>query len=283
MIDTDRLYIRPVTTDDAAFIYTLMNSKGWIENIGDRQIHSIAIAEDYIRDKMLEQHRKMGYGNNIVFLKNTNQAIGAVGIYNRPGLEYADIGFAFLDEYHGKGYALESARPILQQGFERHNLQTVQGITVKENMPSQKLLEKLGLHYKEMIKLPDDDIPLKLYEIQNPNWQEIDYNGKIFKPISSVQNSETTEETIFYYYQKDQVLTSEYRGGKILHGHLLGIVDKQGNIDMRYHQINNKGELRTGRCSSRPEIMENGKIRLFETWEWTSGDYSNGTSILEEQ
>jgi hypothetical protein len=39
----------------------------------------------------------------------------------------------------------------------------------------------------------------------------------------------------------------------------------------------------TGICISKPEILENGKIRLHEFWEWTSGDKSKGTSIIEEQ
>ena len=38
----------------------------------------------------------------------------------------------------------------------------------------------------------------------------------------------------------------------------------------------------TGTCFSKPENMENGKIRLYEAWEWTSGDKSKGNSILEE-
>jgi hypothetical protein len=38
----------------------------------------------------------------------------------------------------------------------------------------------------------------------------------------------------------------------------------------------------TGICFSTPEILENGKIRLHESWEWTSGDQSKGTSIIEE-
>jgi hypothetical protein len=33
---------------------------------------------------------------------------------------------------------------------------------------------------------------------------------------------------------------------------------------------------------SRPEILANGKIRLHESWEWTSGDKSTGKSIIEE-
>ena len=61
------------------------------------------------------------------------------------------------------------------------------------------------------------------------------------------------------------------------------MVDHLGNIEMRYHQVNDKDELMTGICKSIPEILENGKIRLLENWEWTSGDKSKGTSIIEEQ
>jgi hypothetical protein len=79
------------------------------------------------------------------------------------------------------------------------------------------------------------------------------------------------------------MLTAEYSGGKIKYGHLIGLVDEFGNITMRYHQINDNDELMTGICFSTPEILENGKIRLHESWEWTSGDQSKGTSIIEEQ
>ncbi|MFT4204566.1 MAG: hypothetical protein QM610_11730 [Chitinophagaceae bacterium] len=111
----------------------------------------------------------------------------------------------------------------------------------------------------------------------------INYNQKIFKPIHNTENSETSSETTFYYRQEGNILTSEYAGGKIKIGHLIGLIDDNGHIDMRYHQVNEKGELMTGFCQSKPEILENGKIRLHETWEWTSGDKSKGSSVLEEQ
>jgi hypothetical protein len=111
----------------------------------------------------------------------------------------------------------------------------------------------------------------------------IDYNNKIFRPISNTENGETSNETIFLYKQMGNILTSEYSGGKIVKGHLLGLVDKNGVIDMKYHQVNEKGELMTGICTSKPEILTNGKIRLHESWEWTSGDKSKGQSIIEEQ
>ena len=111
----------------------------------------------------------------------------------------------------------------------------------------------------------------------------MNYNNKVFKPISNTDNGETSNETIFHYKQVGNIVTATYSGGKIIQGHLIGLVDSFGNIEMRYHQVNNKNELMTGICKSTPEILANGKIRLHEAWEWTSGDKSTGTSIIEEQ
>jgi hypothetical protein len=110
----------------------------------------------------------------------------------------------------------------------------------------------------------------------------MNYNDKIFRPINNTENGETSSETIFHYKQVDNILTSDYSGGKIKSGHLIGLVDNNGNIEMRYHQVNDKNQLMTGICKSKPEILENGKIRLHESWEWTSGDESKGQSIIEE-
>lgn len=110
----------------------------------------------------------------------------------------------------------------------------------------------------------------------------INYHEKFFSPISNTENGETSEATIFHYIQNGSILTATYSGGKIQTGHLIGLVDKKGNIDMRYHQVNDKGELMTGVCHSTPEILPDGKILLHETWEWTSGDYSKGKSLLKE-
>ncbi|MGM9477407.1 n-acetylglutamate synthase [Pedobacter sp. GSP4] len=111
----------------------------------------------------------------------------------------------------------------------------------------------------------------------------INYNNKVFRPISNTENGETTDETVFTYKQHGNLLSAEYSGGKIRFGHLIGLVDENGNIEMRYHQVNRQGELMTGICHSKPERLASGKIRLHETWEWTSGDRSKGESIIEEQ
>ena len=110
----------------------------------------------------------------------------------------------------------------------------------------------------------------------------MNYNNKQFRPVSNTENGETSEETIFHYRQDGTILTCSYSGGQIVSGQLIGLVDDKGNIDMRYHQVNAKGNLMTGTCQSTPETFENGKIRLHEKWAWTSGDCSHGESVLEE-
>lgn len=110
----------------------------------------------------------------------------------------------------------------------------------------------------------------------------MNYNNRKFKAISNSINGEVSNEMVFHYKQTGNILTCNYHGVKIMIGHLIGLVDERGNIQMSYHQINIEGEMMTGVCHSKPEILENGKIRLIEEWQWTSGDKSKGESILEE-
>ena len=111
---------------------------------------------------------------------------------------------------------------------------------------------------------------------------KINYDNKTFKAVQNSEHGEVSSEMLFHYKQQGTILTCEYFGGKILKGHLIGIVDKKGTIKMRYHQINQDYKLKTGKCISTPEILPNGKIRLHENWEWTSGNQLKGMSILEE-
>lgn len=99
----------------------------------------------------------------------------------------------------------------------------------------------------------------------------INYHDRKFKPISNTENGEVDGETLFHYKQEGNVITCHYNGNFIQIGHLIGLVDEQGNIKICYHQVNTKGELMTGICLSTAEIMTNGKIRLHEDWQWTSG------------
>ena len=110
----------------------------------------------------------------------------------------------------------------------------------------------------------------------------LNYNDRCFRTVANTQNGEVSGDTVFYYQQQGFLVSATYSGGAILFGHLVGLVDAEGVMDIRYHHVNDKGELMTGVCFTQPEIMENGKIRLHEKWKWTCNDESEGMSIAEE-
>jgi hypothetical protein len=110
----------------------------------------------------------------------------------------------------------------------------------------------------------------------------INYDERIFKSFANSETGEVSAETTFHYHQKENLVWAEYSGGEIVFGNLIAKVLENNSLEMRYQHLNKKGELMTGKCFSTPEIMENGKIRLRENWEWTSGDFSKGASVVEE-
>ena len=110
----------------------------------------------------------------------------------------------------------------------------------------------------------------------------IDYDGRVFRPVATAPNGEVGDGTVFRYRQRGAVVWATYQGGAVRMGTLVATVDTDGALDMRYSHVNDRGELMTGECRSVPEVLPDGRLRLHETWRWTSGDGSAGTSVIEE-
>lgn len=162
---TPRLRLRPFENGDAPFILNLLNSAGWLRYIGDRNIRNLEDAELYLRAKILRSYEDLGYGLLLVSSLQSGEALGMCGLVKREGLDFPDLGFAFLPEHTGKGYALESARAVLDGAKENLSYEKLQAITLAGNLASIRLLNKLGMYYKGQVNLPDDPETLLLYEL----------------------------------------------------------------------------------------------------------------------
>lgn len=163
--ETSRLIIRPTYPEDGAFIYELLNTPKWIKFIGDRKVRSTEDGRQYILVKMIPQLERLGFSNYTVIKKEDNTKIGTCGLYDREGLEGVDIGFAFLPEYEKKGYAFEAANRLKKAALEDFGLKQINAITLKTNLDSQKLLEKLGMEFDSMVTLPNEEDELMLYKV----------------------------------------------------------------------------------------------------------------------
>jgi RimJ/RimL family protein N-acetyltransferase len=145
---------------DASFIYELLNSPLFIKNIGDRNIRSESDAEIFLTDRIISSYQNNGYGLYAVVLKDTGQVIGMSGLVCRENLPNADIGFAFLPDFIGKGYAYEASKEVMEYAKNTLALDPILGITIKENEPSIKLLNKLGLIHERLIDWDGEEILL---------------------------------------------------------------------------------------------------------------------------
>ena len=161
---TNRLTLSKVTLKDAPFFVELMNTPGYIKYIGDRNIKSIDDAALYLENGILKSYQDNGFSYYKVELKeDLGNILGTVGILKREQLEYPDIGFAFLPQNEGKGYAFEATSELIHLAKEKFNIAKVSAITLEVNKSSIKLLEKLGLTFEKKVKPFDNDEELLLF------------------------------------------------------------------------------------------------------------------------
>ncbi len=161
LFETERTHIRYLTIKDAAFILALLNSKGWLENIGDRKVYDLPTAETYLKDRVIFDYPK-GFGLYGVELKQTGKLIGTTGLIDRPGLDGIDVGFALLDDEVGKGYGFESTLPMLEHA-RGLGIDKLLAITLPTNKASCRLLEKLGFQKEKEFYMEGDPELLCLY------------------------------------------------------------------------------------------------------------------------
>ena len=110
----------------------------------------------------------------------------------------------------------------------------------------------------------------------------LNLNNKQFKALHNSDNGEVSSETIFHYHQEGETIWAEYSGGAILKGHLLGKMNANQSLEFVYHHINLEGQVLTGKCFTIISNADDKKLVLKETWQWTCGDFSKGTSLLKE-
>lgn len=140
-ITTNRLELKSLDKKDSLFILELLNTEGWLNFIGDRNVNSEEEAIPYIQ-KIIDNQ----YVQYWVVQLETN-SIGVISLIKRDHLEYFDIGFAFLPRFEGKGYAFESTIAVLNLIPKHLDSKHFLAITDSNNVKSIRLIEKLGFSF----------------------------------------------------------------------------------------------------------------------------------------
>jgi RimJ/RimL family protein N-acetyltransferase len=160
ILETERLVLREFNIDDAEFILTLLNTPGWLEYIGDKNVRTLMDAEKYLENVPIKSYKENGFGLWLILLKDNSTPIGMCGLIRREALDDIDIGFALLPEYSKLGYGFEIALATITYANHVLGIKKIVAITDSNNIPSIKLLNKLGLHFEKTLNLSENDTVL---------------------------------------------------------------------------------------------------------------------------
>lgn len=163
VLETARLILRHISIEDAAFLLDLLNQPSFLANIGDRGVRTPADAQQYALRGPIASYERNGFGLYLVELKEPVVPIGICGLVKRDALPDADIGFAFLPAFWSQGYALESASAVKAYARNVLGLKRLLAIVNPNNASSIRLLEKIGLQYREMVRMSPDAAEVKLF------------------------------------------------------------------------------------------------------------------------
>lgn len=166
-LETERVQISPLQLTDAPFIFTLLNSPGWLRFIGDRGIRTLEDAGNFILNGPLKSYRENGFGLCLVSEKSSGEKIGLCGLLKRINLDHPDLGYAFLPEYNGKGYALEAANAMIRYAAETLQLKCLYAFTDPENLKSMAVLGKSGFQFLRPMPWPNS-ADLSLFVLKLP-------------------------------------------------------------------------------------------------------------------
>lgn len=172
ILETKRLILRYFTLDDAPFMLELLNTPTWLQYIGDRNVHTLEDAENYLRNGSLKSYEEHGFGFYAVIEKaetsdRKNQPIGLCGITKRDTLPDVDIGFAFMPNLLSKGFGYEAASATLDYALNTLKISRIIAIVSPDNEKSIGLIKKIGLVFEKMIKSGDENKELMLFGINS--------------------------------------------------------------------------------------------------------------------
>jgi ribosomal-protein-alanine N-acetyltransferase len=163
ILQTERLTLRHLARGDEAFVLELLNSPGFLNNIGDRGARTAEDAWGYIANSAIASYDKNGFGLYRTALKDTDVPIGICGLVKRDGLDAPDVGFAFLERFWGKGYACESANGVIDYARQTLPFPRLLAITARDNRGSIAVLEKIGMQFEKIIRLPSHAADSRLF------------------------------------------------------------------------------------------------------------------------
>lgn len=158
-VKTNRLIIRKINKDDCNDYYEIFGSS-FISRYDDYEPIKTEDADENIAEILENYEQNSDEQEFAVEEPESGRMIGVLYIYNETNT--ISIGYHFNQQFHGKGYAIETLQswiPMLKNCFEK----PVKALVHPDNEPSKRLLTKLGFKFHCSRLLPETNTPEEEY------------------------------------------------------------------------------------------------------------------------
>ena len=150
LIDTARLWVRALTVDHLRRALTDVNALSPELNcrfapglISDRSRGAIGIKIGKMAQSPEGDHPWYTYW--LLLQKRENIGIGLAGFKGPPDQDQqVEVGYGIASAYQGNGYMTEAVMGLVQWAFSQPGCRVVTAETLRENLPSQRVLVKAG-------------------------------------------------------------------------------------------------------------------------------------------
>ncbi|MBH0229099.1 GNAT family N-acetyltransferase [Halobacillus sp. KCTC 3957] len=152
VIETERLKLREVTKEDASDLLRYLSDEEIVKHMGLPPFQSVDDAYDEINwySSIYQEGTGIRWG---ITLKENDQVIGSCGFLNRQPKHFrAEVGFELSRKHWGQGIASEALEAVVQYGFSQLQLERIEALIVPENLPSQRMVEKMGLQKEGLLR-----------------------------------------------------------------------------------------------------------------------------------
>ena len=169
--ETERLILREIVAEDTGAMYRLDSDPLVHKYLGNRPIKCMGKAKAYV-DYIQMQYEKYGIGRWAAIEKSTGDWMGWTGLkmnFEEPmngHTNYYDVGYRFMPQYWGKGYATESSIAAKDYFFKNFPEEKLCGLAEIENIASCRVLEKIGLQAKNDFLYPKENVMIRWFELE---------------------------------------------------------------------------------------------------------------------
>ncbi len=164
VLTTERLRLRWFAPGDEAHVLAQLQEDSWKRNISDPGVHDLEGASHWMHSKLIELYWRSGLGLWLVERRSDAVPVGMCGLLQREYLPVPDIGYAFLPQFWGQGYAREAAQACVAYAREALGEPRLMATTATFNDASGRLLESLGLRYVETTQFEGVEGLSKVYD-----------------------------------------------------------------------------------------------------------------------